>query len=68
MYKLVAVAGRLRGQEFPLENDTNTIGRDSENDIFLDVDGVSKQHLRITVTDDVAYLEDMGSSNGPSSI
>ncbi|MBT7766639.1 MAG: FHA domain-containing protein, partial [Bdellovibrionales bacterium] len=64
MYKLVAVAGRLRGQEFPLENDTNTIGRDSENDIFLDVDGVSKQHLRITVTDDVAYLEDMGSSNG----
>lgn len=64
MYKLVVVGGKLRGKEFALENGENVIGRDAECGVHLPVDGVSKRHLSITVTDDVAYVQDLGSSNG----
>lgn len=64
MYKLVVVGGKLRGQEFPLKNGDNTLGRDSACDIHFQVEGVSKKHLTITVTDDVVYIQDMGSANG----
>ncbi|MDD0854451.1 FHA domain-containing protein [Halobacteriovorax sp. GB3] len=64
MYKLVAVAGKIRGEEFVLESGENSIGRDESCDHTLNIDGVSKKHLSITVTDDVAYLKDLGSSNG----
>jgi len=64
MFKLVAVAGKLRGQEFELASGENIAGRDSEADLCFDVDGVSKTHFSITVTGDVAYLKDLKSSNG----
>jgi len=64
MYKLVAVGGKLRGDEFPLEEGENFIGRDDSNEIVLAVKGISKKHLSITVTGDVAYVEDLGSANG----
>lgn len=64
MYKLIAVAGKLRGQEFILEPGENIVGRDSENNVVLPVEGVSKKHFSITLTGDVAYLKDLGSSNG----
>ena len=64
MYKLVVVAGKLRGNEYILEPGENTVGRSDECSVHLDVDGVSKKHLSVTVTDDVAYLKDLGSSNG----
>lgn len=64
MFKLVAVAGKLRGQEFSLEDGENIAGRDSEADLCFQVDGVSKKHFSITVTGDVAYLKDLKSSNG----
>lgn len=64
MYKLVVVGGKLRGQEYPLKNGDNTLGRDSSCDIHFQVEGVSKKHLVVTVADDVVYLQDSGSSNG----
>ena len=64
MYKLVAVAGKLRGKEYPLEEGENILGRDSGCDIPLTVQGVSKRHMSITVTGDTCYLKDLGSSNG----
>jgi len=64
MYKLVVVGGKLRGQEFVLKNGDNTLGRDSGCDIHFQVDGVSKKHITVTVTDDVLYVQDMGSANG----
>ncbi len=64
MYKLVVVAGKLRGEEYELEAGENTLGRDESSSIHFPVNGVSKQHLSITVTGDVAYIEDLGSSNG----
>lgn len=64
MYKLVAIAGKLRGDEFTLENGDNTLGRDEDNNICIPIKGVSKRHMNITVKDDSCYLEDLGSSNG----
>lgn len=64
MYKLVVVGGKLRGQEFILKQGDNSLGRDSSCDIHFQVEGVSKKHLTITITDDVLYIQDMGSANG----
>jgi pSer/pThr/pTyr-binding forkhead associated (FHA) protein len=64
MYKLVVVAGKLRGQEFVLKSGENTLGRDSGCDIHFPVEGVSKRHLSITVSDDVVTVSDLGSANG----
>jgi pSer/pThr/pTyr-binding forkhead associated (FHA) protein len=64
MYKLVVVAGKLRGTEFVLEEGENTLGRDDSCSIHFAVPGVSKKHFSITVTGDTCYINDMGSSNG----
>ncbi|WP_127718369.1 FHA domain-containing protein [Halobacteriovorax sp. HLS] len=64
MYKLVVVGGKLRGEEFVLENGENTLGRSEECSIPFAVNGVSKKHMAVTVTGDAAYLQDLGSSNG----
>lgn len=64
MYKLVVVAGKLRGQEFILKEGENILGRSDECDIPFEVQGVSKKHLSITVAADAAYIKDLGSSNG----
>ncbi len=64
MYKLVVVAGKLRGEEYTLNAGENILGRGDDCDIPFPVQGVSKKHLSITVTDDVAYIKDLGSSNG----
>ncbi len=64
MYKLVVVGGKLRGQEVVLKNGESILGRDQSADIPILVDGVSKKHLSLTVSDDVLYIQDLGSSNG----
>ena len=64
MYKLVVVAGKLRGQEFILENGENTLGRDPSCSLHFPVQGVSKKHFSITVSGDTCYISDLGSSNG----
>lgn len=64
MYKLVVVAGKLRGQEYTLEEGENSLGRDDSCSIHFPVPGVSKKHFSITVTGDTCYISDMGSSNG----
>lgn len=64
MFKLVAVAGKIRGKEFTLGEGENTIGRDGGCNVVIQVDGVSKRHFSMTVTGDTAYIEDLGSSNG----
>lgn len=64
MYKLVVVAGKLRGKEYVLEDGENVLGRDSGCDVHFPVQGVSKKHMAITVTGDTCYVQDLGSSNG----
>ena len=64
MYKLVVIAGKLRGKEFELQEGENILGRDSECDIPLSIDGVSSRHVSITVTGDTCYATDLKSVNG----
>ncbi len=64
MYKLVIVGGTLRGQEFPLEKGTFVIGRDPDCDIQLPIEGISKKHVSITVSDDSCYIKDLDSLSG----
>ncbi len=64
MYKLVAIGGKLRGQEFKLSDGDNTVGRSDEADIILPVKGISKKHLSINVNGRIVYAEDLGSANG----
>lgn len=64
MFKLVAVGGKMRGQEISLRDGENVVGRAPECDHQLGVDGVSKKHMKVTVHGDTAIVEDLGSSNG----
>jgi len=64
MFKLVAIAGKIRGKEFSLAEGENIAGRDGECNIAIQVDGISKRHFSMTVTGNSAYVEDLGSSNG----
>lgn len=64
MYKLVVIGGKLRGKEYHLEEGENVLGRDADCNVHFPVQGVSKKHMSITVTGDVAYIKDLGSSNG----
>lgn len=59
------ISGKYQGGEFPLEEGQEYyIGRSSDSDMVLVEDMVSRQHARIVVRDDVAMLEDLGSTNG----
>lgn len=64
MYKVIVVGGKLRGKEFTLAEEDNIVGRDGSCNIIIEVDGVSKKHMCLTVTGDACYVQDMGSSNG----
>jgi hypothetical protein len=64
VFKLVAVGGKLRGKEFILDEGENTLGRGHECNHNLSVNGVSKQHMQITVNKQTCFVEDLGSSNG----
>lgn len=62
-YVLRGVAGAGFGRTFPLLGPT-VLGRAPECDIHLDHPGVSRQHLRLTPTDEGLLVEDLGSTNG----
>jgi len=53
--------GRRR---FPLSIGAHVIGRDADVEVRLDASTVSRRHGRLVVTDDGAWLEDLGSKNG----
>jgi DNA-binding winged helix-turn-helix (wHTH) protein len=48
----------------PLVDGENLIGRDPSCSVWLDKPGVSRRHARVLVTDAVAEIEDLGSTNG----
>ena len=64
MFKLVAVGGKLRGQEFQLSEGESILGRSSDCGIFIDIDGISKKHISFNVHKDSVYIKDLKSSNG----
>ena len=54
----------LGGREIALPYGEHVLGRSQEAAVFVDDVGVSRQHARITVGDEGATLEDLGSKNG----
>ena len=62
---LEVVSGSLAGTVFALDRPVTRIGRDPENDLFLDDVTVSRRHAEIRRLDDGSFvLEDLGSLNG----
>jgi len=51
-------------REIALHSGDNLIGRDQEAVVWIDDGSVSRRHARITVGEDGAMLEDLGSKNG----
>lgn len=51
---------------FPLDGEagTWTLGRSSQNDVAIPDASLSRHHARISVINDLPYLEDLGSLNG----
>lgn len=52
------------GITFVLKGDLIRIGRSSQNDIVMNVEGVSRFHCQIIRKEEHLYLEDLGSTNG----
>lgn len=54
----------VNGVAFPLRYGRNVIGRAAAAEIRLDSSAVSRSHAAITLTDEDAVLQDLGSRNG----
>lgn len=52
------------GREFLLKAGENTIGRDPSSDILISDATVSRRHACITIEENHAYIQDLGSTNG----
>jgi len=64
MLKIVGVGGKVRGQEFTIDQDKMILGRDNQCSIHLDILGISKKHLQFLMMNNDLYIEDLGSANG----
>ena len=64
-FQLVIVGGGQVGRTYLLDTEDVTIGRDKTNTVVLGADrGVSRNHARFFVRDDMLHVVDLGSSNG----
>lgn len=62
---LIVIAGPSKGARYLINNSETTIGRDPQNEIFLDDVTVSRKHAQITRAPSGEFLvEDLGSLNG----
>jgi hypothetical protein len=63
-FTLTIDEGRGAGQRLTYSGERVTIGRDTKSDLVLPEAGVSRNHARIELRDDVWVLVDGGSANG----
>ncbi|MBI2710221.1 MAG: FHA domain-containing protein [Actinobacteria bacterium] len=61
---LVVHSGPNAGSRFAVDQDTITVGRHPESDIFLDDITVSRRHVEIVRQGDAFVVRDVGSLNG----
>lgn len=61
---LLVVGGELNGTIFDLDKNIVVVGRSAENQISLEFHGISRQHFKLTATDDSFTIRDAGSRNG----
>lgn len=58
-------SGSAKGRLLPLTTGSTLIGRGSTTDLMLDDDGVSRQHAKVSVSEDgIVNLIDLDSTNG----
>ena len=63
--RLCVMSGEMKGQEYPLDDEATTVGRDKSNRIVIRHDAkVSRNHCRILTHLGFVWLEDLKSSNG----
>ena len=60
---LVAQSGPLNGQRWSLEKNV-IIGRETDCDIIIPSRQVSRFHVKITITNENVYIDDLASKNG----
>lgn len=60
---LVAVGGPCAGREHPLRSGEYVVGRSSSADVTLNDPFLSRNHFRLSVTDETIHVVDAGSSN-----
>jgi pSer/pThr/pTyr-binding forkhead associated (FHA) protein len=62
---LLVLAGKLPlGKMFRIAQGNTLIGRSTDAEVWVDDDGVSRQHARLVAEDEVVTLFDLGSRNG----
>ncbi|MFM8404630.1 MAG: FHA domain-containing protein [Actinomycetota bacterium] len=61
---LIALSGPARGARFLLNSASTTLGRSTDNEIFLDDVTVSRKHAEITRNGKSYSIRDCGSLNG----
>jgi pSer/pThr/pTyr-binding forkhead associated (FHA) protein len=61
---LIALSGPSRGARFLINSEKTTIGRSTENDIFLNDVTVSRKHAEIVYIGKKYTVKDCGSLNG----
>lgn len=61
---LIALGGDAQGSEFPLEEQSVTIGRGPGTDIAIDESSMSRQHAAVEFVNDGFRVRDLGSTNG----
>ena len=62
---LLVVGGELNGTLFDLIETETTLGRNADNTIPLEFQGVSRYHLKVLFDEQQnSFIEDMGSKNG----
>jgi len=64
MPKLMFVRGWREGEAVPVVAPGIFIGRETDNDLQLPVEGVSRYHAKLAEQDGAWVVSDMGSSNG----
>jgi diguanylate cyclase (GGDEF)-like protein len=61
---LVMIRGPQLGRRFPLEPGEAVLGRSSDCDLLVPLDGVSRRHCRFRVEPGRVTVQDLGSKNG----
>ena len=61
---LLVVGGDLNGTIFDLKDIIVTVGRNADNSIPLEFNGISRYHFKLHVSEVQVILEDCGSKNG----
>jgi pSer/pThr/pTyr-binding forkhead associated (FHA) protein len=64
MLQLVVIEGELAGTRIALGDKPILLGRANDSTLVLTDDYASTRHARISQTDGVWFLEDLGSTNG----